>query len=108
MRILNFLMAVTLMVALLPWGSFVSRFDTAGPRAGLQHAQSNSPAQMMAAHKLCKGPVLPGSPCSPVQAVLSALVTLDFAAPAALAYAALWPAPLGHQPPLLLEPPRSA
>jgi hypothetical protein len=105
MQKINLLIVTVLLLALLPWGSFVPKFGSVLQR-NAQVQTDVAALPFVAAPKLCKGPFLPGTPCHPVLAVMAADVRLDAVRPVAPRHRTTWQAKRGRQPSVVLEPPR--
>jgi hypothetical protein len=106
MQKINLLIVAALILALLPWGSFVPKFGSLAQHGTAVQGDVAARHSFAAMPKLCKGPFLPGTSCSPVHAVLPAAVSLGLVRPIAPRHRTTWQAPRGQQPPVLLEPPR--
>ncbi|WP_299509386.1 hypothetical protein [Cypionkella sp.] len=112
------LFLVLLVLTLLPWSSLAQGLNAPplhivsdSPRLDPQsHSPTTSSAQphktYVAAIKRCKGPILRGTPCDPVLAVLPAEMEIAFASRATLLQSLRWSRLKGHHPPQSIGPPR--
>lgn len=128
MSMLTRLLLLLTVLALLPFGSFATKFGTSPRAVAVISAQlddtvveaaetlksfatttqKTSAKTFASTHNRCKGKALPGSSCNPALAVWPTELALAFHAPARALHPTAWPTMIGHNPPRALGPPRLA